>query len=178
MNTKDISIIAMLSVLAALTGYIESLLLVPIVPGAKLGFANIISIYAIYKLAFRHLIAIILVRTMLTSILLGTFLSVGYFLSFSGAVVSGLAMYLIYKKFARVSLVFLSIIGAILHNLAQMAVAYFFIGYAYVYFLPYLVLMAVPSGCIVGFISQRIIQQSNMPAYETQNDDASKFFNG
>ena len=169
-DTKDITIVAMLSVLAALSGYIESLLLLPIIPGAKLGFANIITIIAIYNLSFKHLITIVIVRTLLTSLLLGTFLSVGYFLSLSGALASALVMVLLHRKFDSVSLIFLSIIGAIIHNLAQMAAAYLFIGYAYIYLFPYLVLLAIPAGYIVGVISRKIMQLSNFPAYITQKD--------
>lgn len=157
MNTKETTTIAMLAVVGALSGYIESLLIMPIVPGAKLGFANIVTIIAIYSLTFRHVVTIIIIRTLLTSILLGTFLAPGYFISLTGALSSAIAMFLIYRTFKDVSIVFLSIMGAVVHNLGQMLAAYFFISYGYIHLLPYLILIAVPAGYIIGMVSRKIL---------------------
>jgi len=62
-----------------------------------------------------------------------------------------LVYYLFQDKF---SLIGVSIIGAVFHNLGQLLIAYFIIKNPGIfYYLPYLTLLAIPTGIGVGLIT-------------------------
>ena len=56
--------------------------------------ANIVALYAVMTSGFGDAMAVSLLRTLLGSLISGTFLSVGYYLSTAGAVLSTVVMYL------------------------------------------------------------------------------------
>jgi heptaprenyl diphosphate synthase len=64
-------------------------------------------------------------------------------------------MFISYKLFKdKFSLIGISIIGAVSHNAAQIAAAYFIISNQGIfYYLPFLTLLAVPTGFSVGLVS-------------------------
>ena len=84
-------------------------------PGAKLGVANIITVIGLYTLSLQEVVLVVLLRTLLTALLGGTFSTLLY--SSAGATFSLLGMLLI-KQLGpkRVSLIGVSATGGILHN--------------------------------------------------------------
>jgi len=152
--------IAILVALASALHAAEALIPVPyVIPGAKLGLANTVSLYAIMTMGFRSAISISLLRTLIGSLLSGTFLNMGYYLSLSGALFSTLIMYVTRSVFReRLSVVGVSVIGAMAHNVAQLLAASLILQQAGVFFyLPYLLAFAVPTGVFTGFIARKII---------------------
>lgn len=70
-STKKIALCGVLTALAMIFSYIESVIPVPIpVPGIKLGVANIAVITILYVLGVKEAIVINLLRIVLTSLLL------------------------------------------------------------------------------------------------------------
>ena len=53
-----------------------------VVPGAKLGLANIVSLYLIINFGTKDALVVAILRTVLTSLMAGTFLTVTFFFSF------------------------------------------------------------------------------------------------
>ncbi len=91
-----------------------------ILPGAKLGLANVVTVLALYLLPeTRDAFLVVLAR-----VLLGGFFAGGgaIFYSFAGAVASFFVMWLI-KGAGRFSLPVVSLAGGIVHNAAQLALA-------------------------------------------------------
>lgn len=159
-KTSLIARTAILVALASVLHAVEALLPVPyVIPGAKLGLANTVALYAIVAMGFWPSVLISFLRTLLGSLLSGTFLNVSYYLSLSGALVSTVAMYVAYRFFGRaLSTVGISVIGAIVHNATQLVVASFIIQQAGIFFyLPYLLIFAIPTGVFIGFLVKRII---------------------
>jgi heptaprenyl diphosphate synthase len=161
MKTQDITLIGILASLAVVLSILESTFIPTFILGVKLGLANIVTIVGIYLLDFKKLLGIALIRTFISSLLLGKFLSPGYLMSVSGAVMSLIIIYIIYLLYKEASPVFLSIIGAIVHNIAQLVVAYFIVGYGFIYYLPYLIILAVPAGIITGLIAKGVLKGSS-----------------
>ncbi len=156
----NVARIAILVSLATVLHAVEALIPVPFVlPGAKLGLANIVALYTVATLGFRHAFAISLLRTFLGSLFTGTFLSTGYYLSTAGALVSTVSMSGLWNLFrGRVSVVGVSLTGAFTHNLTQLLVAALLLQTAGVlFYLPYLLLFAIPTGIFVGFLTGRIL---------------------
>jgi len=157
MRTKKLTQLAILLAFALVMHTVEALLPVPmLVPGAKLGLANVITLLAFVIFGFGSAMYLAVVRTLLGSIFLGNFPGFGFYLSFSGAVVSTLVMALgiaLWKR-GKISLVAVSIMGAVAHNTVQVAVASLVIGNLNLLklYLPLLLLLAIPTGFFTGLV--------------------------
>ena len=108
-RNKKLANMAMLVALAMIFSYVESL--IPInfgVPGMKLGVANLVTVTGLYFLEIPEVLAVSVLRVLLTGFLFGNGMSIIY--SLAGAVVSLLAMALV-KKMDGISIVGVSITG-------------------------------------------------------------------
>lgn len=155
-KTKKTVIIALLISLALVLHLAESFFpLTAVVPGAKLGLANIVSLLAISLFGFAAALEIVILRVILGSLLAGTFMTINFYLSFSGAIFSFMLMFFAYYYFKNyLSLIGISIIGAAAHNTAQIITAYLIISNIGIfYYLPFLILLALPTGFGVGLVS-------------------------
>jgi len=106
----------------------------------------------ILNFGLRDAVVVTVLRTVLGSLLSGTFMTIVFYFSFAGGLVStlvmGLAAALIPKEF---SVVGLSLLGAVTHNLAQITVAAFVVESIYItLYLPYMLFFALPTGFFVG----------------------------
>ncbi len=155
--------IALLAALAITIHVAESTLPSPI-PGLKPGLANIVTIICLCLWGWRTAAWVSGLRVLVGSILLGTFLSPTFVLSFSGAIASiiaiGLATRLPGQGFGPVGY---SLIAAMAHMGAQFYVAYllFIPHQAIWYLLPVLMTMAVVFGITSGIMAKAIIERFN-----------------
>jgi len=119
-----------------------------VMPGFKLGLANIVSLYVIMNFGIKDAVIVSMLRTILGSVLSGTFWTVTFFFSFSGGVVSAIVMGLVYKYGGKLfSLLGVSLLGALTHNLAQLLVAAFVIQTISILgYLPMMMFFALPTG--------------------------------
>lgn len=151
---------ALLAALASVLHALEAVIPIPyVVPGAKLGLANTVALYAVTTMGLGQALSISLLRTLLGSFLSGTFLNFGYYLSTAGAVASTLVMYLASRlSQGRLSVVGISVAGAFTHNLAQLLAAALLLRQAGVlFYLPYLLFFAIPTGIFTGFVTARVV---------------------
>jgi len=161
MQLRDKQRIAILSAYAlALHGF-ESLLPTPI-PWLKLGLANIITLTALVLYGFRTALMVTLIRVVLASIFIGTFLGPAFILSMGGGLASVFAMGLALKAFKNLfGTVGISLIGALFHNLAQLSLAYYlFIQRieAILIISPFILLIGSLTGIVNGIISDILIK--------------------
>lgn len=154
-----------LVLLAASLQILESFFPHPI-PGVRFGLANFIGVIALIYFNFSLAIQVAIFRTFVASIFLGSFLSVSFFLSFSAAVVSTFFMWFFYfliknLKVLKVSPVGISVVGAVSHNITQIFVVYFmFIKQKEIfYLLPILIIAALVSGSITGFLALSVLKR-------------------
>jgi len=153
--------IAIMVALATALHVVEALIPIPyVVPGAKLGLANIVALYVVMTSGFGDAMAVSLLRTLLGSLLSGTFLNVGYYLSTAGAVLSTVIMYGLHKLGkGSFSTIGISLAGSISHNVGQLLVATLLLKHAGVmFYLPYLLLFAIPTGIFVGLLAGKLIK--------------------
>jgi heptaprenyl diphosphate synthase len=142
---------------------IEALYLPPlIIPGAKIGLANSITLLMIVFFGWRDVMTHVVLRVTTVALLTGTFLSTTFIYSLSGGLISAAVM-LIWHRFAYgyLSYAGISLTGAISHNLTQLALAVVILGHTGVlFFLPGLMLMAlvagVPNGLLVNSLAPRL----------------------
>ena len=166
------SIVAKLGLLTAVAivlGYFEYLLPVTGIPGVKLGLANTVLLYALYLLDVPSAILLMFLKVGLSGLLFGGPTAMLY--SLAGGVLSLLVMILA-KKSKGLSIVGVSVLGAVSHNIAQMAVACFVVETrAILAYLPILLLAAVVTGTLTGLVA-RYTFRGLRPKPTAQNDPA------
>ena len=154
--------IALLGVLTAATIVIaiaESYIPSIGIPGIKLGLANIMILITLYELGILEATGINLIRVLVVSLVRGTFLSMGFFMSLTGAVFSLGIMILFYLVIRKFSIIGVSVIGSLFHVFGQILVAIFYLGSGYViYYLPVIAVSAIITGVLVGVTARLIIR--------------------
>ena len=163
MNTKKIAKLSMLLSISVVLGLIESFIPIMsgIVPGIKLGLANIVIVFAIYELSFKDAIYISVLRVLLIGILRTGLFSISFFFSLAGALLSIVFMFLA-KEYTKMSIVGVSVVGSIFHSVAQIIVACIFLSNInIVYYLPILLISSIVTGLIVGSISSKLVEYYN-----------------
>lgn len=158
MPTDKIAKMGLLICLGMILSYVETLVvLVPGVPGIKIGLSNALVILLLYTYGMGYCILYQLCRIVLTSLLFGNVF--GCLFSLAGAGCSLLIMY-ICKKIRFIDVSANSMIGGIAHNMAQLAVAATLIHHASVwYYFPVLLLAGALSGYAVGMIGTIILRR-------------------
>ena len=157
MKTRDITKIAILTSICVVISILESLFtfIGDIVPGLKLGLANIVIIFALYEYDFKTAFLVSIIRVLIVA-LLRTGFGINFFFSLSGAIFSIIFMY-IFKK-TRLSIIGVSIIGSVFHSIGQVLVGMLLLdNYNVIYYLPYLLLFSIPTGIVIGIISRKMI---------------------
>lgn len=148
---KKAAFLGMFTALALVLGYLESLVpVVPMIPGIKLGLANIVTILVLYRLGWKEASVISLLRVGLSSVLFGN-LSV-FLYSITGAFLSLVTMILL-KKTDKFSPVGVSAAGGVMHNTGQLLMAVLLIeNQKILYYFPILAIAGVVSGVLIGLI--------------------------
>ncbi len=156
---RKISTCGILSSLAIVLGTLEQFVpiqsIIPL-PGVKLGIANCIILFSIYKLGVKYSFAIMLVKSFVISMLFSGFSSLIY--SVFGGILSLVVMFVL-KRFGKLFSIYgVSVAGAMFHNIGQILAASVMLGSLHIFnYLPVLLLVSVFTGLITGFISDVII---------------------
>ena len=159
MDTKRISKLSMLLALSLVLSLVESYIpiLNGVIPGFKVGFANIVVLFALYNLSFREAISLSILRVFIMGILRTGLFSITFTFSLAGALLSVVAMFLA-KNYTKLSIVGVSIVGAIFHSIAEIVIAMLFLSNTnIVYYLPILLVVSLLTGSIVGIITDKIL---------------------
>jgi heptaprenyl diphosphate synthase len=152
-------LLALLAALAIVLHAIETLIPVPyVMPGAKLGLANVVALCVVMTRGPGDAMLVSTLRVVVGSMVSGTFLTTTFILSFSGAISSTLVMGLIRRAAGPdIGPIGLSIAGAVTNNIGQLLAAAYIVRQAGVFFyLPYLLLFAVPTGAFTGLVVARL----------------------
>ena len=158
-HTKTLTTLAIAVSLAMILSYIEFLLppIFSAVPGIKLGLANIVVIFLLYRMNTACALGVSFVRVCLSALLFGTALTFAY--SLAGAVLSFFAMLLL-KKCRLFSTVGVSIAGGVMHNLGQILMAAVLLGTReIIYYMAVLAVTGTLAGVLVGLVSALVIKR-------------------
>ena len=149
---KKVAMLALFSALGLIVFIIENQFPPLFVPGAKMGLANIFSLAALILYGPIEALVVVAVRTVLGSLFAGNVSMLLY--SLTGGVISlALSAILIYIAYPRVSILAVSVAAAVLHNIVQNAVFVLVTGTSLMFsYMPYLALIGVLSGAIVGAV--------------------------
>lgn len=146
-------------------------------PGVKPGLANIVTLIVLARYGWRTAIWVSLLRVFAGSLMFGNFLTPGFFIGLSGALLSLLALgcsqYLPQRWFGPVSQ---SIIAAFAHIAGQMTVVYLWLiphaGIAYL--IPVFATAALVFGSVNGLIAARFMEESVHEIHEQKRHESWK----
>lgn len=159
-QSRKLVLLAMMVAFSLALRVIESLLPLNavLVPGLKLGLANIITVVMLYRFTAKETLTVSVLR-----VVLGAFLGGGlsaFLFSMAGALLSFFVMFLL-KAISRFSLSVLgvSIVGAVFFNVGQLGVASFLLDTKTVFtYLPIMGILSILTGFFIGFVSKLIIE--------------------
>lgn len=156
-KTKRLVLLAMLTAVAMILSYVESLLPSVGIPGVKMGLANIAVIFALFRFGWKEAAALSLVRVVLVSLLFG---SVGAMLySRAGAVLS-LAVMALLRRIDRFSTVGISVAGGVAHNAGQILMAMLILQTKQLLgYLPVLGVSGIAGGVLTGLAAALLIRR-------------------
>lgn len=159
MNTHKLALMGVLTASAIVIAILESFIPSIGIPGIKLGLANIVILITLYELGVMEAVFINAVRVLLVAIVRGTLLSMGFFMSITGAFLSLAIMILFYLTIKKFSIIGVSVIGAIFHVVGQILVAMIYLDSAYIlFYLPIIAISAIVTGVLVGIVARLIIR--------------------
>jgi heptaprenyl diphosphate synthase len=160
--------VALLASLAITIHIIEAAFPSPL-PGVKPGLANVVTLFTFMQYGWKTALQVSLLRVIISSLLLGTFLSPTFLLSLSGALLSLSSLFLIQLPFRftdnmihhQPGAIGYAIIASISHMSGQFLMAwYFFIPHPGLFkLLPMFITFAVILGIVSGIITQLTISQ-------------------
>ncbi|MBO4889074.1 MAG: Gx transporter family protein [Firmicutes bacterium] len=161
MKTKTLTRTALLFALSIVMAYLEHLIppLPFAPPGVKLGLSNIITMYTLFFIGVPQAFLIAVLKAGFVLLTRGTIASL---LSLSGGLVSVGVMALLSlpgrkddsKKFTYL---FLSICGALSHNLGQLVVVYLMISHSFLAYVPVLIISGIVMGIITGSLLRLLL---------------------
>ncbi len=141
--------LSLLTAAALILYVVESWFPVPVpIPGVKLGLANIVTVAAVYRFKPGEVTILVVVRLLLGSFFAGNMSALLF--SGGGALFCLAGMLLLSKVLSPKDIPVCSVLGAILHNIGQMAVAVWVMRDVRV--LAYLPILLV-TGCIAGLFT-------------------------
>ena len=162
MKTSRMTQLSMLVAIAGVLHFVESAFPIPLpIPGLKLGLANLVTLFVLVSFGLMDALILSVVRVALGSLLSATLFGLTFLMGLSGAVVACLSMFAAIKTLTpRLSLVGVSVIGAVGHNAAQLGVAMAVLEAPdLIYYFPYLTLFAVMSGSLTGLCVVALIRK-------------------
>lgn len=156
-NARRITYIAIFIAMATVLNIIERAIVIPgASPGIKLGLANIMTLLSIMMLGSKDAIIIVAVRCFLGALVGGN--PVSFLFSITGGMLSILVMVIMWKYLNKyVSIVSISMVGAVFHNIGQLFVASVVVHNFSVYIiLPILMISAIITGYVIGIVTKQL----------------------
>ena len=160
--TREDMRIAYLAAFAIMIHIFEAAIPSPF-PGVKLGLANVITIATLLIYGWRVAAWVSILRVLVGSLLIGTFLSPTFAMSLSGAIASVLMLGICWKIFGHsLGAVGYSILAALAHMAGQFVLAYLlFIPHpGLLKLLPVFMTLALVFGLLSGIIAGAMIKRS------------------
>ena len=164
-SAKTVALMSKMIALAMIFSYVETM--IPInfgIPGVKLGLANLVIVAAIYLFGGKQAFLISIVRIFLSGFMFGNLASIMY--SLAGGLLS-LAVMLLLKKTDKLSILAVSVMGGICHNIGQLIVAMLVVeNLKLIFYVPVLLISGFLTGLLIGIVC-RVILPAVKRAYES-----------
>ena len=157
---KELSLLAIFLSAALIVGLAERMIPLPIaVPGVKLGLSNVVILTALYLFDFKKSLTLVVLKCVMLLLLSGNFPAFLY--SLSGSLLSFIVMWCLIKlpfSRKRLSPIGISAVGAVFHNVGQIAMAVLVLGSLNIaVYLPILIVTGVITGVLIGIAVRAVL---------------------
>lgn len=158
-KTKRLTILALLVAVALILSLVENALppILSFAPGVKIGLANAVILFAIIALSVYDATIIVVVRCVMLSVFAGNVSSLLY--SLPAGLAAMAVQFLVYKfLFPHLGLIFISLVGACIHNGVQLLVASVITETNLFYIFPLMFIASVIAGLFIGIMTTLTIK--------------------
>lgn len=150
-SAKRVATLAVLTAMGLIMFMVESLFPPLFLPGAKMGLSNIFSMLTLFLLGPTEAFVLVIIRTVVGSMFTGNMSTLMYSLT-AGIVSVVVSSVLVQFAYPRVSIVAISVVSAIMHNVTQNVVFCLVSNTPEMFsYMPWLALLGILAGVIVGF---------------------------
>ncbi len=159
-DLKTIILTALLVSIGIVLNIVEASLPIMLpIPGAKIGFANIVILLCLYLFPAKVAFLVLVLRLLLVGLLLGTLFSTSFFIALAGGLCSFVVMALLKNFCKNISIFGISLVGAAIHNTGQLLMASIIINSQVLNsYLPLALIFSLPAGLITAFLAQKILK--------------------
>ena len=165
-TTYRIALVALLTAASLIVFVVENAFPPLILPGAKLGLANLFTLLALVILTPIDALFIFLIRAVLGNIITGNPSALLYSIP-AGLIALAVSAILVRSCMDKLSIVSISVASAVIHNVVQNLVFCLTSGStAVLSYTPYLAMLGVLSGVIVGLTAYFILRYLPNSIYE------------
>lgn len=158
---KKIILIANLIAVSVIFSYFDKIIsqaILPFLPTAKIGLANIVILIGVYNFDFKDTLVMTVLKATLNGLLFGS--PISFVISFIASISAFFGMYIAYKILKdKVSSVSISVIGGFIHIVMQLVVVNFIykIGDAILYYGAIMILISLITSIIIGYVTLKLI---------------------
>jgi heptaprenyl diphosphate synthase len=162
-RTEQTALLAVLLALVLVLGFIESLIPLGVgIPGIKLGLANGVLLFALYMLGTKEAIILMVLKITVPLLYIPSYLQTIMY-SAAGSLLSMAAMLLV-KRIRGISILGVSISGAVMHNVGQVLMAMLILQTgSLLYYLSVLLVVGVITGILTGTAAKLVMQSFKKP---------------
>jgi len=156
--------LALLAAVASILFAVEELASMPI-PFFRLGLANAVTLLVLIGYGMPEALAVVALRVLVGSLLVGTLFQPNFFFSLSGGLASALVMGGVLAVGARwFGLIGISILGALAKNSVQLLLAYvlWVRQSRLLSLLPLFLLLSIVAGTLVGLLTSALLKKSGL----------------
>ena len=169
MKTSHLTRLGLFTAAALVLHIVESWLPNPFpIPGIRLGLANIVTVYAVYCFSVRETVLMLLARILLGGFFSGSWMSLAF--SLAGGFCCLSAMLLLRRMIPLKHLWMSSLLGAVCHNIGQLAAATVLLGKGVLPYAPFLLLSGCLTGAFTGFCAG--IAAERISSSDIQHDNS------
>jgi heptaprenyl diphosphate synthase len=157
-NTRKLTSLSLMVSIAIVLSIIESSIsaFFFIIPGVKLGLANIVTLVVLYLYGRKEAFIVMMVRILLVGLIYSGLFSTSFWISLSGGIIAITTMVALSKT--NLSIYSISVAGALMHMVGQIFAAIILLStQTLLYYLPIMIMLSVPTGIITAYLSKKII---------------------
>lgn len=167
-KTHEIALSGLLFALAMALSFVEGMLVIPgLMPGMKLGLANIVVMYALFFMGGKQALVLDLLKALFVFLVSGW---TAGFLSLCGGLFSLLVMWVLYDHFpAQPTWFILSVCGALAHNVGQLLGASVILSSAMsLYYAPVMLVFGLIMGSLTSITLRALLPALGRLGYNTR----------
>ena len=161
MKIKKLAVLGLFTAVALILFTVEAQIpaLVP-VPGAKIGLANIVTVFVVFAIGAKEGAAVLFCRVFLGAVFAGNFSTILY--SAAGGLCAILVTILLKRILTIKQLWVAGSLGAVAHSMGQMAAAVAITGTpSLAIYLPLLIAISILTGCFTGLCAQTLLNRGD-----------------